>query len=155
MFLFALTLHLLPPSGMGDGGLVYLILPASTLGLASACSITRLTRASVLEIRGQPYITAARGRGIGSVRLLFKHVLKNALLPIVTLVGLDVASYLNGAVLTETIFGWDGVGRYALEGIMKRDYPAVMGVVLLGAVVFVLINRIVDLGYLLMDPRTR
>ena len=88
-------------------------------------------------------------------RVVLKHGLKNSLIPIVTLIGLDLGSYLNGAVLTETIFGWDGLGRYALDGILKRDYPVIMGVVLFGAVVFVSMNLLVDISYRLLDPRIR
>ncbi|MBI5197992.1 MAG: ABC transporter permease [Nitrospirae bacterium] len=155
MLIFALTFHLLPPSGMGDGRLIYLVLPAVTLALPSACALARFTRAGILEVLGQPFIRAARGRGVAEYRLLFIHTLKNAFIPILTLIGLDFASYLNGAVLTETIFGWDGVGRYALDGILKRDYPVVIGVVLLGTSLFVFINLLIDLLYPLLDPRVR
>jgi peptide/nickel transport system permease protein len=86
---------------------------------------------------------------------VLKHALKNSLIPVVTLIGLDLGSYLNGAVLTETIFGWDGLGRYALDGIMKRDYPVIMGVVLFGSVIFVSINLLVDISYQFLDPRVR
>ncbi|MBI4714387.1 MAG: ABC transporter permease [Nitrospirae bacterium] len=155
ILLFALTLHLFPPSGMGNGSLWYLVLPSATLGIPSACAIARVTRASLIEVLGQPFIGAARARGLREYRVVYKHTLKNALIPILTLVGLDFASYLNGAVLTETLFGWDGIGRYALEGILKRDYPVVMGVVLLGALVFILMNWVVDLLYAFLDPRIR
>ncbi|MBF8251568.1 MAG: Peptide ABC transporter permease [Deltaproteobacteria bacterium] len=126
MLVFALILHWLPPSGMGNGSIAYMILPASTLGIHSAAYISRITRSSM-----------------------------NALIPIVTLIGIDFGSYLNGSVLTETIFGWDGMGRYALDGIMKRDYPVIMGTVLVGAVVFVAINLLVDISYSYLDPRIR
>lgn len=155
MLVFSFLLHLLPPSGMGGGSLWYLVLPSATLAIPSACLLARLTRASVLEVLSQPFITSVRSRGLPASRVVFKHVLKNALIPVLTMAGLDFASYLNGAVLTETIFGWDGVGRYALNGILKRDYPVVMGVVLLGALIFVLINLTVDLLYRTIDPRIR
>jgi peptide/nickel transport system permease protein len=155
MLLFAFSFHLLPPSGMGQGSFVYLILPAATLGLYSASAIARITRAGILEVLGQPFIAAVRARGLSESRVILKHTLKNAMIPILTLMGLDFASYLNGAVLTETIFGWDGIGRYALDGIMKRDYPVVLGVVLLGTLVFVGVNLIVDLLYTIVDPRIR
>ena len=155
MLLFAFSFHLLPPSGMGQGSFVYLILPAATLGLYSASALARMTRAGILEVLSQPFIAAVRARGLSESRVILKHTLKNAMIPILTLMGLDFASYLNGAVLTETIFGWDGIGRYALDGIMKRDYPVVLGVVLLGTLVFVGVNLIVDLLYTIVDPRIR
>jgi ABC-type dipeptide/oligopeptide/nickel transport system permease component len=155
MLIFSFLIPLLPPSGMGEGELIYLILPASTLGISSAAYIVRITRSSLLEVLTQPYITTARSKGLTKTKVILKHALKNALLPIITLIGLDFGSYLNGSVLTETIFGWDGVGRYAVEGIMRRDYPVVMGTVLTGAAFFVFINFFVDLIYLYLDPRIR
>ncbi len=155
MLLFAFYLRWLPPSGMGNGGLAYLILPAATLGTFSLSYIARVTRSSMLESLSQPYIPAARAKGLPESVVVLKHALKNSLIPIVTLIGLDLGSYLNGAVLTETIFGWDGLGRYALDGIIKRDYPMIMGVVLFGAIVFVTMNLIVDISYHFLDPRVR
>jgi ABC-type dipeptide/oligopeptide/nickel transport system permease component len=155
MLVFALTLHLVPPSGMGNGEWAYLILPAFTLAIPSAFALARFTRANLLEGLDQPFVRAARGRGVAERRVLFIHALKYSFIPILTLIGLDFASYLSGAVLTETIFGWDGIGRYALDGIMKRDYPVVIGVVLLGTSLFVFVNLIIDLLYPLFDPRMR
>jgi len=155
MLVFSLYLRVLPPSGMGNGQLEYLILPAITLGTFSLSYIARVTRSSMLESLSQPYIAAARAKGLSESRVVLKHALKNSLIPIVTLIGLDLGSYLNGAVLTETIFGWDGLGRYALDGILKRDYPVIMGVVLFGAFVFVTMNLLVDLSYHVLDPRVR
>ena len=126
-----------------------------TLGTFSLSYIARVTRSSMLESLSQPYVAAARAKGLTEAKVVLKHALKNSLIPIVTLIGLDLGSYLNGAVLTETIFGWDGLGRYALDGIMKRDYPVIMGVVLFGAVVFVTINLLVDISYHFLDPRVR
>ncbi|HLB05405.1 MAG TPA: ABC transporter permease, partial [Thermodesulfobacteriota bacterium] len=122
MLLFALILHWLPPSGTGTS-LIYLVLPASTLGIHSAAYISRITRSSMLEVLSKPYIETARAKGLNEFKVIMKHALRNALIPIVTLIGIDFGSYLNGSVLTETIFGRDGMGRYALDGIMKRDYP--------------------------------
>jgi len=155
MLVFSLILRLLPPSGMGDGNLVYLILPASTLGLNSAAYIARITRSSFLEVIAQPYVTTARSKGLPEWMVVFKHTLKNAMIPIITLIGIDFGSYLNGAVLTETIFGWDGIGLYALDGIMKRDYPVVMGTVLVGSVVFIIMNMLVDFSYAYLNPQVR
>ncbi len=155
MLVFSLYFRMLPPSGMGNGQLEYLILPAVTLGTFSLSYIARVTRSSMLESLSQPYISAARAKGLSETNVVLKHALKNSLIPIVTLIGLDLGSYLNGAVLTETIFGWDGLGRYALDGILKRDYPVIMGVVLFGAFVFVTMNLLVDLSYHFLDPRVR
>jgi peptide/nickel transport system permease protein len=155
MLVFAFHLRWLPPSGMGNGSLVYIILPAATLGTFSLSYIARVTRSSMLESLSQPYVAAARAKGLAEPAVVLKHALKNSLIPIVTLIGLDLGSYLNGAVLTETIFGWDGLGRYALDGIIKRDYPIIMGVVLFGAVVFVAMNLLVDISYHFLDPRVR
>jgi len=155
MLLFSFYLRWLPPSGMGNGSLLYIILPAATLGTFSLSYIARITRSSMLETLSQPYVAAARAKGLSETAVVLKHALKNSLIPIVTLIGLDLGSYLNGAVLTETIFGWDGLGRYALDGIIKRDYPVIMGVVLFGAVIFVAINLIVDISYHFLDPRVR
>lgn len=155
MLLFSFHLRWLPPSGMGDGSLLYVILPAATLGTFSLSYIARVTRSSMLETLSQPFVAAARAKGLSETTVVLKHALKNSLIPIVTLIGLDLGSYLNGAVLTETIFGWDGLGRYALDGIIKRDYPVIMGVVLSGAVIFVAMNLIVDISYHFLDPRVR
>ncbi len=155
MLVFALHLRWLPPSGMVRGDLSYLILPAVTLGTFSLAYIARVTRSSMLETLSQPYIAAARAKGLNQRTIVLKHALRNSLVPVVTLIGLDLGSYLNGAVLTETVFGWDGLGRYALDGILRRDYPVIMGVVLFGALVFVAMNLMVDLSYHVLDPRVR
>ena len=155
MLLFAFYLRWLPPSGMGNGDPLYLILPAATLGTFSLSYIVRITRSTMLETLSQPYVAAARAKGLSEREVVFKHALKNSLIPVVTLIGLDLGSYLNGAVLTETIFGWDGLGRYALDGILKRDYPVIMGVVLFGALIFVTMNLLVDISYHFLDPRVR
>jgi ABC-type dipeptide/oligopeptide/nickel transport system permease component len=155
MLIFALDLRWLPPSGMGGGSWRHLILPAVTLGTYSLAYVARITRTSMMESLSQPYVATARAKGLPERTVIVKHALKNSLIPIVTLIGLDLGSYLNGAVLTETIFGWDGLGRYALDGILKRDYPVIMGVVLFGAVAFVVMNLLVDLSYHALDPRVR
>lgn len=155
MLVFAFYLQWLPPSGMGDGSLIYVILPAATLGTFSLSYIVRVTRSSMLETLSLPYIAAARAKGLSEPAVVLKHALKNSLIPVVTLIGLDLGSYLNGAVLTETVFGWDGLGRYALDGILKRDYPVIMGVVLFAAVIFVTMNLLVDISYHILDPRVR
>lgn len=153
--IFSIYLGWLPASGMGRGDIWHLIMPALTLGLHSVAFISRVTRSSMLEVLGENYIRTARAKGLRESMVILKHAMKNALIPVVTLIGLDFGSYLNGSVITETIFGWPGIGRYAVEGIMKRDAPVVMGTVLFGAVVFVLANLIVDILYHFLNPRIR
>ena len=153
ILLFSLKLKVLPPSGTGD--LRYLVLPALTLSLPALASIVRITRVSVLEVMDMPFVRTARAKGIKENSINLVHILKNALVPIVTVVGLEFGSYLNGAVLTETIFGWDGIGRFTMEGVMKRDYPVIMGCIIAGTLIFVLINLLVDVLYYYIDPRVR
>ncbi|HLB25054.1 MAG TPA: ABC transporter permease, partial [Nitrospirota bacterium] len=155
MLLFAFILPWLPPSGMGGGSIAYLILPAATLGLNSAAFVARITRMSLIEALSSQYIMTARAKGLSPLVVVAKHALRNALIPVVTLVAIDFGSLLNGSVLTETIFGWDGLGRYALEGIMKRDYPVILGTVLAGSAVFVFFNTLADIAYAYIDPRIR
>lgn len=153
MLFFSLRLKIFPPSGMGD--ISFLILPSLTLALPAIAALTRVSRTTLLDIIGMPYVRTARAKGLKERAVLFIHVLKNAFIPLVTVIGLDFGSYLNGAVLTETIFGWDGIGRYAMDGIMKRDYPVVMGCIITGTIVYVLINLLVDILYHFLDPRVR
>jgi len=155
MLVFAFMLPWLPPSGMGDGNFAYLVLPAATLGLNSAAYIARITRMSLIEALGSQYVTTARAKGLAPVVVVGKHALRNALIPVITLIAIDFGSYLNGSVLTETIFGWDGIGRYALDGIMKRDYPVILGTVLFGSGIFVFFNMLADIAYAYIDPRIR
>ncbi|MDA8172737.1 MAG: ABC transporter permease [Nitrospiraceae bacterium] len=153
MLLLSLQLKLVPPSG--TGGIRFLLLPALTLSLPSAATLARVTRTMVLETMDMPFIKTARAKGIAGWRVGAVHILRNALIPIVTVMGLDFGSYLNGAVLTETIFGWDGIGRYAVEGIIRRDYPVVLGSILVGTSVFIVVNMFVDIAYHALDPRVR
>lgn len=153
MLFFSLKLRILPPSGTGD--ISYLLLPALTLSIPAAATLIRITRVTVLDILKMPFIRTAEAKGIKKNKINSVHVLKNALIPIVTVIGLEFGSYLNGAVLTETIFGWDGIGRFAMEGIIKRDYPVIMGCIITGTIAFVLINLLVDIIYFYIDPRIR
>jgi peptide/nickel transport system substrate-binding protein/oligopeptide transport system substrate-binding protein len=153
VLIFAYGLGWFPPSGMGNGALIYLVLPAIALGTNSAAFIARITRSSMLEALSQPYLTAVRAKGVSRFAAAMKHALRNALIPVTTLIGIDMGSYLNGSVLTETIFGWDGIGRYAMTAILKHDYPVILGTVLFGSVVFVVVNLLVDLFYAAIDPR--
>ena len=153
MLFFSLKLKLLPPSGTGD--LRFLILPSITLSLPALATLTRVTRTTLIEVFDMPFVITAKAKGISELKINFIHVLKNALIPIVTIIGLDFGSYLNGAVLTETIFGWDGIGRFTMEGIIKRDYPVIMGCNIISTAVFVIINLLIDILYHSLDPRVR
>ena len=143
----------LPTSGRG--GWQHLILPAVTLGTHFAASIARLTRTAMLEVLTQNFVTTARAKGLGERRVILAHALKNAAVPVVTLIGLQFGTLLGGAVVTETIFAWPGVGRLAVQSIFVRDYPVVQAGVLVLALVFVAINLLVDLLYGTLDPRIR
>jgi ABC-type dipeptide/oligopeptide/nickel transport system permease component len=155
IYLFSIRLGILPSSGMGRGELTYLILPALTLGTRSSAFIARITHTAMAEAMAEAHIRTARAKGLGEWVVVMKHALKGALIPIITMIGLDLGSYLNGSVLTETIFGWPGIGRYAWEGIIRRDLPVVMGSILFGAVIFVFVNLCVDIIYHYIDPRVR
>ena len=146
-------LQWLPPSGFG--GIEYIILPAITLGLRSAAYLARLTRATMLDVLNQDYIRTARMKRLPEWKVILKHGFPNILIPIITVIGTDFGSYLSGAVLTESIFGWPGIGRYALEAILKRDFPVIQGTVLFMALMFILANLIVDIFYGIVDPRMR
>lgn len=155
IYLFAMRLGLLPASGYGGGNILYLALPAFTLAQASAAYVARITRSSLLDEINEMYVRAAKARGIPERRILFKHALRNALLPVITVVGADFGSYLSGAVLTESIFAWPGLGRFTLDAILKRDLPAIQGAVLFMAVLFMAVNLAVDLVYAVVDPRVK
>lgn len=153
MLFLSLELRLFPPSG--TGGVRFLVMPALTLSLPAIAALARVTRTSAIEISETPFIGTARAKGLSIFRINAIHIFRNILIPLVTIIGLDFGSYLNGAVLTETIFGWDGIGRFTMDGIIKRDYPVIMGCIIIGTVVFVLINIIVDVLYHYLDPRVR
>lgn len=153
--LFALRLGILPPSGYGGGSLRYLVLPAVTLSFASTASIARVTRSGFLDAAGEDFVRTARAKGLGERAVLGKHVLRNALIPVVTIVGTDFGSYLGGSVLTESIFGWPGLGRLIVQSILRRDFPVIQGAVLFTAALFVAVNLIVDISYGFIDPRIR
>ncbi|UZX16414.1 ABC transporter permease [Thermus sp. PS18] len=181
VYLFAVNLHWLPTGGrlstdlaidfrpitgflVLDGMLAlkpevlmdalrHLILPALTLGTIPLAILTRITRSAMLEVLSQDYVRTARAKGLAERQVILKHALKNALLPVVTIIGLQFGTLLGGAILTETIFSWPGIGSYIYEGILNRDYPVVQAGVLVVATVFVLVNLLVDLSYALLDPR--
>jgi len=153
MQVFALRLEMLPASGYGT--FRHLILPASAIGFASAAFIARLTRASMIETLRQDYVRTAQAKGLSRARVDLKHALRNALLPTVTVMGLQFGSLLGGAVLTETVFAWPGVGRLIVDAIQTRDLPLVQGAVLFVATLFILVNLTVDISYALLNPRIR
>jgi len=152
---FAVTLGWLPVSGYGDGALAHLVLPALTLGALHTGTVARMTRSSLLEVVRQDYVQAARAKGLSERVVLLKHALRNALIPVVTVIGIGLADLLVGAPLTETVFAWPGLGRLLVAAVGQRDLPVVMGAVLVFAVVYVVGNLLVDLAYLAIDPRTR
>jgi peptide/nickel transport system permease protein len=179
VYLFAVNLHWLPPSGrigigtgfqpitgfylldsilrfdfkaLGDV-LSHLILPAITVGTIPLAIIARITRSAMLEVLSQDYIRTARAKGVLERWVIMRHALKNALLPVVTIIGLQFGTLLSGAILTETIFSWPGIGSWIYEGILTRDYPVVQGGVVFVAIVFVLVNLLVDISYAFLDPR--
>ena len=153
ILVFSVRLSWLPSSGRGD--LQHLILPAITLGLFTTARITRLTRSGMLEVLGQDYIRTARAKGVSEPPVVWKHALKNASIPIVTIVGIELGTLLGGSVITETIFAWPGVGRLSVQAIFNRDYPVVQAAVFLLASTFVIVNLLVDVVYTYLDPRIR
>ena len=150
---FSVWLGWFPVSGRGT--IANLVLPAVTLGAPLAAILARMTRASVLEELRELYVTAARARGVSEARAVLAHAFRNSLIPIVTVVGLQFGSVLTGAVITETIFAWPGVGRLLVQSISARDYPAVQGCILLIAVTYVSMNLLIDMLYGVLDPRIR
>jgi ABC-type dipeptide/oligopeptide/nickel transport system permease component len=151
ILLFAVTLQWLPPSGAG--GWKYLILPALALGMRSIAFLARMTRSAMLEALGSDFVRTARAKGLMERAVIGRHALRNALIPIITVLGLDFGSYLTGSILTETIFSWPGLGRYVVNAIARRDLPAIQGSVLFLSAVFVVVNLITDLAYAKADPR--
>ncbi len=153
IWLFSLHLDWFPVGGRE--GLASLVLPAVTLGLGLAAILSRMTRASVLEVLGEDFVRTARAKGLPERTVLFKHVLRNALIPIITLVGLQFGALLSGAVITENVFAWPGLGSLFIEAIQSRDFPVVQGCVLYISFGYVMINLLVDLLYAAVDPRIR
>ena len=153
ILIIGIQLQWLPPTGFG--GLKFLILPSIALGTRSLALLARTTRAYMLEVLKEDYIRTAVAKGVSTKNIILKHALRNVLIPLITIIATDFGSYLSGAVLTESIFGWPGVGRFALNAIMKRDFPAIQGTVLFMAILFVVINIVVDILYAWTDPRIR
>lgn len=134
-------------------GFKYIILPALTLGISGTASIARLTRSSVVAVLNEEFVMTLKAKGLRRKMILFKHILRNASLPILTMIALTSATCLAGAVVTETIFAWPGIGKYAMDAISQNDFPAVQGSVLILSMMFMLINLVVDLLYGVLDPR--
>jgi peptide/nickel transport system permease protein len=150
---FSFTLGWFP--AMGSKGIESLILPAVTLGLASSSPILRLVRSNMLEVINEPFITTLRSKGLSERRVLYGHVLRNALIPSITVIGMELSGLLGGVVVIETVFSRQGIGRVLVEAILSRDIPVIQGVVLFAAVVIVVINLVVDISYAIIDPRTK
>ncbi len=163
IYVFALRLRVLPVGGTmtlgGDGGpldlLHHLILPASVLAVAGAGALTRYVRSSLLEVLGQDYVRTARAKGLAERTVRRRHALRNALIPVVTLAGLQIPALLAGAVITEQVFEWPGMGRLTIEAINQRDYPVLMGITLITAVLVAVGNLLADVAYSIVDPRIR
>ena len=161
ILLFSEALRLLPPSGLSEYGkegdlaerLRHAVLPTLTLALIQMAAFMRFTRSSLLEALGQDYVRTARAKGVPGRRLIWRHALRNALIPVVTVVGLSLPALVGGAVLTETVFAWPGIGRLAVGAVFERDYPVIMGVNLLVAAIVIGANLVTDLAYFLVDPR--
>ncbi len=150
---FSVKLGWLPVSGRA--GLLSLVLPALSLGLLPVVSISRLTRSSLLNVLPQDYVRTARAKGLTEHVIVYRHALRNALLPVVTLVGLQLGALLSGAVITEQVFAWPGIGRLAVDAIQNRDYPVVQAVAVMGSTFLVALNLLVDFAYTWLDPRIR
>jgi peptide/nickel transport system permease protein/oligopeptide transport system permease protein len=155
LLIFAFSLHLAWFPATGGGDLRHLVLPSITLGTIAAAIIARLTRSSMLEVLGQDYVRTARAKGLGGFGVVVRHALKNALIPIITIFGLQFGNLLAGAVIVETVFSRPGLGRLIVGGILSKDFPLVQGTVLFVATVYVLINLLVDVAYAYADPRIR
>lgn len=153
ILLFGVTVRWLPTSGFE--GWRYLILPSVTLAAYPTAFVARLTRSGMLEVLEQDYIRTARSKGMAGRDIVLRHAMKNALIPVVTVIGLQIGTLLGGAVITESVFAWPGVGKLIVDGIFARDFPVIQTVLILSAATFVLVNLVVDLSYVLVDPRVR
>jgi len=153
MYFFSVKLRLLPTSGYG--GIRHFILPAATMGLFTVAAVTRLTRSSMLEVLDSEYIKLARIKGVSEAIVIWKHALRNSLLPVITFMGTFFATMITGAVVIETVFSWPGIGRLAYESILNRDFPVMQGVILFMTTLYILANLVVDVLYVWVDPRIR
>jgi peptide/nickel transport system permease protein len=151
----AYGIALFPVAGYEEGSITHMILPSLVLGTALSATLARVTRSAMLEVRGQDFITTARAKGLAGRVVVLKHQLRNALIPIITVIGLNIGYLLGGSVVTETIFNWPGMGRAIVPAIERRDTPVIMGILIFGAFLFILINLLTDLVYALVNPRIR
>lgn len=161
ILLFAVTLHWLPAAGYVSvaedplGPLRYLLMPALALGFNQAGIIARMTRASVLDTLGEDYVRTARSKGLAAASVVLRHALRNAMLPILTVIGLSIATLAGGVVVTETVFNIPGAGRLVVDSVLRRDYPVIQGSVLMVALLYAVVNLLIDLSYMAFDPRVR
>jgi len=161
MQIFAVSMGWFPVAGYGDPGATlmarihYLVLPSVVLGVLNSALIIRFTRASMLDVLGEDYVRTARAKGLSEKVVVLKHALRNALVPIVTVLGLTVALLIGGAVVTETVFGLPGVGNLVVSAVLRRDYPVIQGALLVVAMIYVVINFLTDLLYRVVDPRVK
>ncbi len=146
---------LFPVAGYGDGQIIYMVLPSLVLGTSLAAVITRITRASMLEVRGMDYLKTAHSKGLPRYTVLLQHHLRNALIPVITVIGIQISGLMTGSLLTETIFNWPGLGRAILPAIQTRDTPVIMGILIYGAIIVLVVNLVTDLIYAVVDPRIR
>ncbi len=153
MYFFSVKLRLLPTSGYG--GIRHFILPAATMGLFTVAAVTRLTRSSMLEVLDSEYIKLARIKGVSEAIVIWKHALRNSLMPVITFMGAFFATMITGAVVIETVFSWPGIGRLAYESILNRDFPVMQAVILFMTTLYIMANLIVDILYAWIDPRIR
>lgn len=151
----ATGLAIFPVAGYGDGNLWYMVLPSLVLGTNLSATIARVTRTSMLEVKGQDYLKTAYAKGLHNRTVLWRHHLRNALIPVVTIIGLQIAALMTGSLVTETIFNWPGLGRAIVPAILQRDTPVIMGILIFGAFIYVVVNLFTDLVYALIDPRIR
>ncbi|MBI4277862.1 MAG: ABC transporter permease [Armatimonadetes bacterium] len=155
MWFVGVKFPVLPPSGYGQGELNYLVLPSVTLGLALTASIARMTRSAMLDVISMDYVRTARAKGVNEPDVISRHALRNALIPVVTIIGVQMGNLMAGAVITETVFSWPGIGQLIVDAISQRDLPVVLGCVVFFALIFILVNLLVDLTYGVLDPRIR
>lgn len=155
LLVFVSWLKVIPGTGYGDGNLLFMVLPTIALGTIPMAMISRMTRSSLLEVLKSDYVRTAKSKGLSESKVVFKHAFRNALIPIVTVIGNNFASLMAGAIITEKVFNWPGIGTAMIVAIEQRDYPVVMGLTLFLAVMFVTVNLVVDLSYSFIDPRVR
>ncbi len=155
LLIFVSWLKLIPGTGYGDGNLLFIILPTVALGTIPMAIISRMTRSSLLEVLKSDYVRTAKSKGLSNFSVVFKHAFRNALIPIVTVVGNNFAGLMAGAIITEKVFNWPGLGTAMITAIEQRDFPVVMGLTLFLALVFVVVNLIIDISYSFIDPRVR